>query len=342
MTFSTICIMALIGLVLGAVLTYFLIPLLKKMHTGQKIREEGPESHFKKAGTPSMGGIAIIAAAIIAMFVYHSIYNSNIAVIIAGFLLFALVGFCDDYLKVIKHQNEGLKVKPKFALQFIIALALSVYIAKFSGIGTQVFIPFAKEYVDFGIWFIPFLVFTFLAMVNAVNFTDGLDGLAAGTTAIVCFTMAIIAMATANSAAWNFLNISPADASQAFFDVTDAGQFYAALLGACLGFLVLNHYPAKVFMGDTGSLALGGGITVAAVVMKMELILPIVGLIYVLEVVSVIMQVCYFKATGGKRIFRMTPLHHHFQEGGMKETKVVIMFWLVTFVCCIIGYAAVV
>lgn len=341
MTAGTTCIMVLIGFAATALITYLIIPLLKKLHTGQNIREEGPQSHMAKAGTPSMGGFAFIIGTLIAMFVVHQVYNSNVAIIIAGFVLFALIGFCDDYLKVVKHQNEGLKVVPKFGMQFVVALAMAIYIAKFSGIGTQVFIPFAKVYVDFGGWFIPFIVFTLLAMVNAVNFTDGLDGLAAGTTAIVSLCMCTVAMATAASAAWEMINVSADSAAQAYTNMTDGGQFYAALLGACLGFLVFNHFPAKVFMGDTGSLALGGGITAAAIVMKMELLLPIVGLIYVLEVVSVIMQVCYFKATHGKRIFRMTPLHHHFQEGGMKETRVVYMFWTITLICCIIGRASV-
>lgn len=342
MSIVDILIMVAVGAAVTAGATYALIPLLKKLHAGQNIREEGPESHKKKAGTPSMGGFAIIIGTIAAMFIHHQIYNSSVSIIIIGFLLFALVGFMDDYLKVVKHQNEGLKVLPKFGLQFLISLGLSLYIAYGSGVGTLVFIPFAKTYVDFGIWFVPFLVFTFLAMVNAVNFTDGLDGLASSVTAIVCVTMMLTALATANSSAWKFLESGSDVASQMYFDVMDAGQFYMALLGACLGFLVFNHYPAKVFMGDTGSLALGGGITCAAVVMKTELILPIVGLIYVLEVLSVIIQVLYFKKTGGKRIFRMTPLHHHYQEGGMKETSVVAMFCAVTAVMCVIGYFAVV
>ena len=231
-----------------------------------------------------------------------------------GLLLFAFIGFMDDYLKIVKKENEGFKVKPKFALQFIGATVFALYIGNIAG--TQVFIPFLKEFVDFGVFYYPFIIFTILAMVNAVNLTDGLDGLAAGTTAIVSAFMAILAVV--------------------YTFVPESG-FYAAVCGACLGFLVFNHHPAKVFMGDTGSLALGGAVTIAAICMKMEFLLPIIGLVYVMEAFSVVLQVGYFKATHGKRIFRMAPLHHHFELGGMKETRIVLMFWSITLVCGLLG-----
>ena len=185
--------------------------------------------------------------------------------------------------------------------------------AEFSDIGTLVYIPFAQIYVDFGIFYIPFVIFTILAMTNGVNLTDGLDGLAAGVTTIVSLYMAYVASNVGH---------------------LPSELMFAALCGACIGFLAFNKNPAKIFMGDTGSLAIGGGITVAAFMMKMEFLLPIAGLIYVLETLSVILQVGYFKATGGKRLFRMAPLHHHFEEGGMHERKVVLMFWTVTLICC--------
>ncbi|MEG0661865.1 MAG: phospho-N-acetylmuramoyl-pentapeptide-transferase, partial [Anaerovoracaceae bacterium] len=247
-------------------------------------------------------------------------WSMDSVIIFAGFLLFGLIGFIDDYLKVIKKENEGLKPLQKFGMQFVFAVAFAVYVAYFSGIGTEIYIPFVKLYLDFGLFYVPFVVFVILAMVNAVNLTDGLDGLAGGTTAIVCLFLALIGIAV---------------------KVNASAGFFAALFGACLGFLVFNKHPAKVFMGDTGSLALGGGVTLAAVVMKMEFLLPIMGLIYVLEALSVCLQVGYFKLSGGKRIFKMAPLHHHFELSGMKETKVVLMFWLITLACCIIGLAIV-
>lgn len=315
MGYGTIAIIGILSLIASILLTSVIIPVLEYKQTGQNIRKEGPEAHHSKSGTPSMGGIAIIAAAIIGT-VIGGHFSVDTLVIFAGFLLFGLIGFIDDYLKVIKKQNEGLRAWQKFGLQLIIAIAFAVYMAMFSSHGTEVYIPFWDNMVDFGGWYIPFIVFTVLAMVNAVNLTDGLDGLAAGTTAIVCVFMVVLAY------------MKNADAPAAF---------YAALVGACLGFLVYNKYPAKVFMGDTGSLALGGGITFAAVVMKMELFLPLVGLLYVLEALSVVIQVGYFKVSGGKRFFKMAPLHHHFELSGMHETKVAVMLWGLTLVCCIVG-----
>lgn len=305
----------LLGFLLAFILTKHLIPVLHKKQMGQNIRDEGPQSHMKKSGTPSMGGVAIIIAVVIAAVVGSFSKTSMVDTLIclSGLIFFGAVGFLDDYLKVIKKQNEGLKPYQKFGLQFIFATAIAVYMAEFSDIGTLVYIPFAQIYVDFGLLYIPFVIFTILAMTNGVNLTDGLDGLAAGVTAILCLYMTYVA---------GQISHLPSEVS------------FAAICGACLGFLMFNKNPAKIFMGDTGSLALGGGITVAAFMMKMEFLLPVAGLIYVLETLSVILQVGYFKATGGKRLFRMAPLHHHFEEGGMHERKVVLMFWTVTLVCC--------
>ncbi len=312
MSYGIIVIVGLLGLTSGILLTSLLIPVLLHKQTGQNIRAEGPLSHQKKAGTPSMGGIAIIGATIVSAAI-GGFVSMDSAVIAAGFLLFALIGFLDDRLKVIKHENLGLRAWQKFGMQFLLAVLFAVYMAYFSDKGTSVFVPFVNEYYDFGIWYIPFIIFTILSMVNAVNLTDGLDGLAAGVTAIVALCMAAVSV---------------------YIGADSSGCFFAALMGGCLGFLFYNRYPAKVFMGDTGSLALGGGIAVAAITMKMELLLPVAGFVYVLEALSVVLQVTYFKVTGGKRIFRMAPLHHHLEMGGMKETKVVIIFWLLTFICC--------
>ncbi|MCR5135272.1 MAG: phospho-N-acetylmuramoyl-pentapeptide-transferase [Clostridiales bacterium] len=313
---SILCVIA-VAFVVSAVLTRILIPYLRKW-AGQNIREDGPQAHLSKQGTPSMGGIAIVAA-ILAGSAFGGFFGHAMIIMDIGMLIFAAVGFLDDYLKIIKKENEGLKVKPKFAFQFIGALAIAVYIAYVSGFGTDMYIPFFKVTVDLGIWYVPFIVFTILAMVNAVNLTDGLDGLASGTTAVVSFFLMLVAVKAGAAGSTGFC---------------------AAILGACLGFLVWNHHPAKVFMGDTGSLALGGAVTMAAVAMGMELFLPLMGLIYVAEALSVIIQVVYFKKTGGKRFFRMAPLHHHFELGGMKETKVALMFWALTLLFCLIGYFA--
>lgn len=319
MSYISIPVVAILGLIVSVLLTSAIIPILIHKQAGQNIRQEGPKAHMAKAGTPSMGGIAIVIATLIAGAIGGR-YNNDTFIIAIGFVLFALIGFVDDYLKVIKKQNEGLKAWQKFGLQLILSVGFACYMAFLSGHGTEVFIPFAKSYVDFGIWYIPFITFTMLAMVNAVNLTDGLDGLASGITAIVSIYMAYVAVEASSTAAL---------------------ALYSALAGACLGFLVFNKNPAKVFMGDTGSLALGAAITLAAIVMKMELLLPIVGLIYVLEALSVCLQVGYFKLTGGKRLFKMAPLHHHFEESGLKETKVVLLFWSITVICCIIGLIAV-
>ena len=303
---------AFVGFAASAFLTYLLIPFLRKVKAGQHIREEGPESHYAKAGTPSMGGIAIIGA-IVLTGVLSGLVKPGMLPALAGCLLFGLVGFIDDYLKVVKKQNLGLRAWQKFSMQGIVAVAFAFYAAYGPGGSTDVVLPFTGTSLDFGGWYVPFIVFTILAMVNAINLTDGLDGLASGVTAIValCFV---------------FLGVLFADYA--------GSLFFAGILGACLGFLLFNRHPAKIFMGDTGSLALGGAAALTAILMKLELFLPLAGIIYVLEALSVVLQVGYFKASGGKRLFRMAPLHHHFEKSGMEETKVVILFWLVTFLFC--------
>ena len=314
MGYGVLVIIGGLALIAALLLTSVMIPVLEHKQTGQNIRQEGPKAHLSKADT--FHGRDCYHSGHDSCHVIGGHFSRDTFVIFAGFLLYALIGFLDDYLKVIKKENEGLRAWQKFGLQLIVAVEFAVYIAVFSSHGTDVYIPFVDVFVDFGGWYIPFIVFTVLAMVNAVNLTDGLDGLAAGTTAIVCIFMTVLAALKESFA---------------------SAGFYAALVGACIGFLVYNRYPAKVFMGDTGSLALGGGITFAAVVMKMELFLPLVGLVYVLEALSVVIQVGYFKLSGGKRFFKMAPLHHHFELSGMHETKVALMLWGVTLVCCIVG-----
>ena len=323
-----ILITAAISFVIAVVITKMEIPFLRRK-AGQNIREEGLKSHYSKAGTPSMGGISIIIAtcvsALIGLALAHDARIVSLLIILLVFVGFGFVGFLDDYLKVIKKQNEGFKVKPKFAVQMIIAIAFGVIFRMISDQGSLVYIPGVDTYVDFGILYVPFIVFAVLAMTNAVNLTDGLDGLAGGVTALVAAAFVIAGLTFSRMP------------NGLMSDQIPGIVFFAALCGGCLGFLVFNKNPAKIFMGDTGSLALGGGVAAAAIVMKLELLLLIIGLLYVIEALSVVMQVGYFKMTHGKRIFKMAPIHHHFEMCGMKETQVVKMFWAFTALCSIIG-----
>lgn len=314
---------AAIAFAVSMFLTSRLIPLMRHRQFGQFIREEGPQAHLSKAGTPTMGGLAFIigitVAVIASMFMKGSMTTGKIAILLSMYA-FGAIGFIDDFNKVAKKQNEGLTPKQKLVLQVLFGAALAVFMMAKEG--TTMLIPFLGKTVDFGIMYIPFVVFIEVAMSNAVNLTDGLDGLASSTSAIVAGTFAVIGM-TVNGGS------EPMAA---------AGQ---AVFGALIGFLIYNHYPAKIFMGDTGSMALGGVLSAMAIVGRMEWLLPIAGLIYVIEALSVIIQVTYFKKTGGKRVFRMAPIHHHFELGGWRETKVVRVFCIFTFVCCVIAYFSV-
>ena len=320
---GTYALIAAIGFAVSMLVTARMIPFMKQKQFGQYIREEGPEAHLSKAGTPTMGGIAFIlgttVAVIVSMFMPGSDTMGKIAILLSMYA-FGAVGFIDDYNKIAKKQNEGLTPKQKLILQAVFGLALAVFMM--SKEGTVVFIPFFRKTVDIGILYIPFVVFIEIAMANAVNLTDGLDGLASSNSAIVACTFAIIGMSVRGGSE----------------PMAVAGQ---ALFGALIGFFLYNHYPAKIFMGDTGSMALGGALSAMAIVGHMEWLLPVAGLIYVIEALSVIIQVTYFKKSGGKRVFRMAPIHHHFELGGWHETKVVKMFCLFTFICCIIAYFSV-
>ena len=319
MKYISIGIIMLISFIISVIITKVEIPVLKRK-AGQNIREDGPQSHLSKAGTPSMGGIAIIIAAsltTIGAAVMGKIDGLGCAIILLVFVGFGLIGFFDDYLKVIKKNNLGLRAYQKFGLQTILSVILAVYLANYTEGSTSVYIPFADIYVNFGIWYIPFVVFVVLAMTNAVNLTDGLDGLASGVTAFISLFFAVAGFT---------------------YGIVTGTYFCSAMCGACLGFLVFNRNPAKVFMGDTGSLALGGGLAAAAILMKLELLLPIVGLLYVIEALSVVLQVGYFKISGGKRIFKMAPIHHHFEKCGFSEVQVVAGFWIFAVLCCIAGF----
>ena len=305
----------IIAFVITAILGPVTIPILHKIKAGQSIREEGPKAHQVKAGTPTMGGIMIILAVIITCVTIGHGLNADMGILLLSFVLCGLIGFCDDFIKVVKKRNLGLTALQKLIFQIIIAIIIAVYQAKVSVYGTSVYIPIWKNYIDLGWFYIPFIAFVLVAAVNAVNLTDGLDGLASGCTAIVALFFAIVGNATG---------------------CTSPTVFTAAVAGACIGFLLFTHYPAKVFMGDTGSLALGGALATAAVMMNIEMILPLAGGIFVVEVLSVIIQVVSFK-TRGKRVFKMAPLHHHFELSGWKETKVVAVFWTITLILCVLS-----
>ena len=307
--------------VLGALLTRSLIPFLEKKQFRQFVREEGPQSHLKKTGTPSMGGIAIISSAVIcaaAVAVIRGEFRLQTAAVLAAMVLFGLIGFIDDYEKAVKKNNLGLNPKQKIVMQLGFSLALSLFVAfcPYEGIeGSAIWIPVVDVAVDLGIFYIPFATFVMVAFSNAVNLTDGLDGLASGVTALVAFFIVL----AANS-----------------FGYTDQGLVFGAVAGACLGFLAYNKNPAKIFMGDTGSMALGGVLSAGALIMKLEFLLVVAGLIYVIEALSVVMQVAYYKKTK-KRIFKMAPIHHHFELSGMKERNVVLAFWAFTAIWCVVA-----
>ncbi len=282
-----------------------LIPLLRKIKFGQYVRDDGPESHKSKTGTPTMGGVVFFAALIIVAVIYgHS--DNNLYAVILVTICFGLIGFADDFKKIVLKRTLGLKAREKIAAQLIIAGIFVLYMIFLGDRGTEVFIPILGKWFDMGALYIPFAILVMVSS-NAVNLTDGLDGLAAG----VVFFVALSYILIANSAGFNQMSI-----------------FAACLAGCCLGFLFHNLYPAKIFMGDTGAFILGGALCALAITTKTELFLLLSGMVFVLEALSVIIQVIYFRFTGGKRILRMAPLHHHFELSGWTEKQVVFLFWL--------------
>lgn len=285
------------------------LPILHRLHFGQAIREEGPQSHMKKSGTPTMGGLVIQGAVLIAVIIISLFTKKWDFFSLIVMVAFGAIGFIDDFIKVSKKHNLGLRAWQKLVLQFAAALAIAIYAAWTPAIGTELVVPFMGTTVDFGIWYVPFTFFAVVAVTNAVNLTDGLDGLASGVTAIVCIFF--LAMAVA-------------------LNQVSTAVFSGAVIGACLGFLRYNSNPAEIFMGDTGSMALGGAVIVMAIITRMQIFVLIAGLLYVIEALSVVIQVGYFKLTHGKRFFKMAPIHHHFELKGWSETRVVTVFWIVT------------
>lgn len=302
-----------VSFIIGVVLCPICIPLLHKMKFGQNVREEGPKEHLKKSGTPTMGGIVILASMVIGSAVV-SVWYPDVFPVMLFTALFGLIGLIDDILKIAKHQSEGLKAWQKMGLQIIVTVFLVIYIGAFSEYGTTTIVPFYGM-IDLKGWFYPIAVIAILGTVNGANFTDGLDGLASGVTSVIAGFFVIAAILLQHDSA--------------------ASSF--AMLGSLLAFLFFNSYPAKVFMGDTGSLALGGYVVATALMMRMPLFIIIAAFVYLAEILSVMLQVSYFKISGGKRIFKMSPIHHHFELCGWSETRVVTVFTIVTLLLCIIA-----
>lgn len=303
----------LVSLLIGP----FLIPVLRVLNFGQNIRDDGPQRHLSKAGTPTIGGLIFLAGITVAVLILaERPYSAGMLTLLGITLAFGLVGFLDDFLKVIRRRNLGLSARQKLAAQIVLALILAGVSALYLGRGTAIGIPFTGIEVNLGLLYYPLVTLVVVSAVNAVNLTDGLDGLAAGATVFAGIGYIFIAVLAVSTGFLEGIAIYS----------SDLAIFAAALTGGCLGFLRFNLHPARVFMGDCGSLALGGALAGLAILSRSELVLIIVGGVYVVEVLSVIIQVISFKIRG-KRIFRMSPLHHHFELGGWSERQVVTVFW---------------
>ena len=314
----SVCIPVLLSFLVSVLMGPVIIPFLKRLKAGQTIRDEGPKSHLKKNGTPTMGGILILSAMIVTSLFYMKDYP-EINPILLLTLGFGLIGFLDDYIKVILKRSMGLTPLQKMAGQLVVTSLFAYYLLKVTDISLAAKIPFMPGVeLDLGWLNIPLLFFIIIGTVNGANFTDGLDGLAASVTVLAASFLSAAAIGTGT-------RIEP---------------ITCAVAGALMGFLLFNVYPASVFMGDTGSLALGGFVAASAYMMQLQLFIPIIAFIYVIEVVSVILQVVYFKVTGGKRLFRMAPLHHHFELGGWSETRIVAVFSIITAILCLVALIA--
>ena len=292
-----------------------LIPFLHKIKFGQSIRQEGPKSHMAKTGTPTMGGIVFVIVPVLVMAVlnYKAFLTPEMLIVVFAYLGYALIGFIDDFLIVVKKNNDGLKPSHKFLMQSI--LAVIFYFAYVSIAETTIQIPVFHVTLELGFLYFILIFFMFTCESNAVNLTDGLDGLCAGTSLIAIVPFIVFSILQKNS---------------------DLAMFLLAVSGALLGYLKFNKHPAKIFMGDTGSLAIGGLLAATAMILKQEILLVLIGGVFVMELLSVVIQVTSYKLTK-KRVFRMSPIHHHFELGGMKETNVVYMFWFIGLILAIIG-----
>lgn len=306
-----------IAFAISVVLCPILIPLLKRLKFGQEVRDDGPQTHLKKEGTPTMGGVVILIAMAVTCLFYMKDYPEILPILFVT-IGFGLIGFLDDFIKIVMKRSLGLRAWQKMLLQIVVAGVFAYYVVNYTDLNNEIIIPFTGKIVTLSNWaYVLLLMFVVVGTVNGSNFTDGLDGLASSVTALIATFFTVVAIGTGSGVA----------------PVT------CAAVGALLGFLVFNVYPAKVFMGDTGSLALGGFVAATAYMLKMPLFIVIVAFIYLAEVLSVIIQVVSFKTTG-KRVFKMAPIHHHFELCGWPESKVVAIFDIVTALLCVLGLIA--
>lgn len=311
--------------IITVISSLIIIPILRKLKVGQIERDDGPQSHLKKQGTPTMGGIIIIISVVVIctfLFFYYTKIRKepsiakNILPLLFASIGFGIIGFIDDFKKLVLKNTKGLKPAAKMLGLLIIAVAYALFLTNILNIGTDIYIPFTTNTIHLPIWvYIPFAIFVMLATTNAINLTDGVDGLSSSVTTIILTCLTVIGI---------------------IFNIKEVTLFGSSLSGACLGFLLFNLYPSKVMMGDTGSLCLGGAVAAMALYLKMPLLLLIIAIIPILETLSVIMQVTHFKRTGN-RIFKMAPLHHHFELSGWRENKIVSIFSIITLIACIIG-----
>lgn len=312
---TTILMSVIISFAISVVLGPVVIPFLKRLKVGQTVRDEGPKEHLKKNGTPTMGGILILISVVLTSILYVRDYPKIMPILFVT-MGFGLIGFLDDYIKVVLKRSMGLRAWQKMALQILVTGVFAYYLLHYTDVSLAMRIPFMPgQYLDLGVLNIPLLFVAVIGTVNGANFTDGVDGLASSVTVLIATFFTVVAIGLQSG-------VEP---------VT------CAVVGALLGFLLFNVYPASVFMGDTGSLALGGFVAATAYMMQMPIFLIIVALIYVIEVLSVAIQVSYFKISGGKRVFKMAPIHHHFELCGWSETRVVAVFSIVTAILCLIA-----
>ena len=319
MSLSTTLMAIAVGFILSVLLGFVIIPLLRRMKLGQSIREEGPDSHQKKSGTPTMGGLIFIGSIIVstlALSYIHGVLTTQTIVLLLVLVGFGVIGFLDDFIIVVRKKNEGLSSLQKLIGQIIVAVA-AFFLLKLGPFDTTVSIPFIDYKIELGVFYVAFLIFWLVGFSNAVNLSDGLDGLVAGTSSIAFAAFGVLALSNEQLAQ------------------LDIAMFAFVVSGAMLGFLIFNLKPAQVFMGDTGSLALGGVLAMLSILIKQEILLLIIGIVYVVETLSVIIQVISFK-TRGKRVFKMSPVHHHFELSGWSEWKIVIVFWGVAFLAAVI------
>jgi phospho-N-acetylmuramoyl-pentapeptide-transferase len=303
------------ALIIGPIL----IPLMQKLKFGQVVRDDGPESHLSKTGTPTMGGFIIIISVLVSVFIFIKGFDPYIIAFTIAFIGFGLIGFIDDYIKVVLKRSMGLRAWQKSSLQLIVSIILAIFI--YNHIGTQIRVPFYDKMWDIGWWIIPFAVFVLMATTNSSNLTDGLDGLVAGISLVYFATYALIFSFGIIYSGGNLMVIC------------------AAMVGACLGFIRFNTYPARIFMGDLGSLAIGGAVGMIALLSKTALWVPIMGFMFMISSISVIIQVGSYK-TRKKRVFKMAPIHHHFEKLGYPEMKITTMYIIITTILCLIGILA--